>query len=221
MGFVTLTAVLLGMLGYFTTNQAYLVVTGQSRIYRLLRKLPVIGRFFPDPGSRESESYSFREEISSHHGSSNKGFANGKVPDGYHPGSRGHVDFDDDEDVVDILDSDVEDDDQDDMDADSNNVVLNGNVGSSDSEALVEEEDEDLGNQEVVSGEKAEKKNDASHHDDDIVINGTVEEDEAQHNNSSSTPTLVNGHNHHDDEEDEQEIRTKKQKDAESSESVA
>lgn len=37
------------MLGYFTTTQAYLVVTGRSQIFRLLRKIPIIGNLFPEP----------------------------------------------------------------------------------------------------------------------------------------------------------------------------
>ncbi|ODM94043.1 Promethin [Orchesella cincta] len=151
-GFVTLTAILIGMLGYFTTNQAYLVITGKSQVFRLIRKLPFIGRFFPEPppnNTTDTPSASDHDNVQLQASTKNSSpSANGKISNGYGPHHGNHYEHHDNDDLEDMLDSDEEDD-EDEIEVDED-LVTDSDLG---------EDEQDLGNQETIPEvHKAENK---------------------------------------------------------------
>lgn len=200
-GFATLTAVLLGMLGYSATTEAYLVVTGRSRIFRLLRKIPIVGHFFPDV-SGNSEAINPDQLADQEYSGLAKGtHSNGNGYGPYHHVHAGkstpyyvEEEDDDDDDVHEILDSDdevqiheelVKKAEQEDLKIDeaglSNATTTSDLTTSSDLGEEDDDSEEDLGNQEIVNGEEEP-------HQETLKTNGEVEKV------SSSPIPLVNGH---------------------------
>ncbi|CAL8143166.1 unnamed protein product [Orchesella dallaii] len=175
-GFITLTAILIGMLGYFTTNQAYLVVTGKSKIFRLIRKLPLIRRFFPNPPTKNTETPSVidHDNVQLQSSSTSSPSANGKISNGYGPHHGNHYVHHDNDDLEDILDSD-DDDDEDDIEVDDHDLGSNSDLG---------ENEQDLGNQENIS--EVHKSENKTVSPEVVMMNGHHEDETNESENAEA-----------------------------------
>lgn len=154
-GFVTLIAVLIGMVGYLTTSEAYLILSGgQSRIFRLLRKLPFINRFFSahphEPKCSSGKGGRNKEDPISKLMNGYKANSDKVISNGYGPSHDHHDDsFEDD-----LLDSDVDGLD----DEETTAPPMPSSESDIGLENGMEDDDEDLGNQQTISHIHCEDK---------------------------------------------------------------